>query len=273
MTNQVNASFTTMYEKMAHQAYQRLGSKLRNTVRTRDGVRGATVVFTKIGKGSAATKARHAQVPVMNVDHSQVECQLADYYAGAWVDRFDDLKAAQDEVQAMANAGAYAIGRKTDELIISELDGSTNFAGDGSDGLTKAKVLEAFEMMGAADVPDDGQRVAVIGWKQWSDLLQIQEFANADYIGKDELPWKATQAKRWLGTLWMPHSGLTIDGSSVRFCHWYHKTAVGHAAAGKVKADVTWHGDRAANFVSNMMSQGACLIDAEGVVTLRCLES
>ncbi len=25
--------------------------------------------------------------------------------------------------------------------------------------------------------------------------------------------------------------------------------------------DVTWHGDRAAHFVSNSMSQGACLID------------
>ena len=68
-------------------------------------------------------------------------------------------------------------------------------------------------MLGEVDVPDDGQRFAVVGWKQWSDLLNIEEFANADYVGDDDLPWKGTQAKRWLGSLWLPHSGLPkLDG-------------------------------------------------------------
>ena len=127
-------------------------------------------------------------------------------------------------------------------------------------------------MLGAADVPDDGQRYAVVGWKQWSQLLGIDEFAKSDYVGPDELPWRGTQAKRWLGTLWVPHSGLSAS-SNVRLCHWYHKTAVGHAAGADVTTDVTWHGDRASHFVNNMMSQGAALIDASGVVTMRCLES
>ncbi len=76
-----------------------------------------------------------------------------------------------------------ALGRKTDELIIAALDTATSEAvgiGTGltdTDGLTKQKVLMAFEMLGAADVPDDGDRFAVVGWKQWSELLQIDEFA------------------------------------------------------------------------------------------------
>ena len=74
------------------------------------------------------------------------------------------------------------------------------------------------------------------------------------------------------GHPWIPHSGLTLNGN-VRLCHWYHKTAVGHAAGADVTTDVTWHGDRASHFVNNMMSQGACLIDTTGVVTLRCLEN
>lgn len=35
-------------------------------------------------------------------------------------------------------------------------------------------------------MPDDGERFAIVGWKQWSDLLGIQEFADADYAGTDE---------------------------------------------------------------------------------------
>lgn len=272
MSNQVEQAFIKHFQSEVHQAYQRQGSKLRRTVRSKSDIKGATTTFQKVGKGEAATKARHGKVPVMSVDHTPVECQLTDWYAGDWVDKLDELKVNIDERMVVANAGAYALGRKTDELVIAALDGSGNYAGGDTDGLTKEKVLAAFEMLGGADVPDDGERYAVIGWKQWSDLLEIQEFANADYVGEDALPWKGTQAKRWLGTLWIPHSGLTLT-AGVRACHWYHKTAVGHASGAEVSSDITWHGDRAAHFVNNMMSQGACLIDAEGVVTLRCLEA
>ena len=117
------------------------------------------------------------------------------------------------------------------------------------------------------------QRFAIVSWKQWSNLLAVDEFAKSDYIGDDDLPWKGTQAKKWLGTLWMPHSGLPVTAGGVRTAFWYHKTAVGHAIGKGITSDVTWHGDRAAHFVSNMMSQGACLIDPTGVVKLPCLEA
>jgi hypothetical protein len=272
LSTSIDQAFIKQFEEEVHQAYQRIGSKLRNTVRTKNGVRGISTTFQKVGKGSASTKARHGMVPVMTIDHEPVECQLSDFYAGDWVDRLDELKLNIDERQVVANAGAFALGRKTDEMIITALGQATNTAGSGVDGLTKAKVLEAFEMLGEMDVPDDGQRYAVIGWKQWSDLLEMTEFASADFVGPDELPWRGTQAKRWLGTLWLPHSGLEFN-AGVRRCFWYHRTAVGQAIGQDVTTDVTWHGDRAAHFVANSMSQGACLIDGAGVVEMPSLES
>jgi hypothetical protein len=270
LSTTIDQAFIKQFGEEVHQAFQRMGSKLRNTVRVKNAVRGSSTVFQKVGKGAASTKARHGKVPVMSVDHTPVECQLLDFYAGDWVDQLDELKL--DERQVLANAGAFALGRKTDELIITALGQATNTAGAGTDGLTKAKVLTAFEMLGEKDVPDDGQRFAVIGWKQWSDLLEIPEFANADFVGPDDLPWRGTQAKQWLGTLWLPHSGLVLDGN-VRRCFWYHRSAIGHAIGQEVATDVTWHGDRAAHFVSNSMSQGACLIDDDGVIEMPNLES
>ena len=136
-------------------------------------------------------------------------------------------------------------------------------------------MLEAFETFGEKDIPDDSQRYAVIGWKQWSDLLSIPEFSSAEYVGAASLPYASslTQAKMWLGTLWIPHSGLPVDGNDIRSCFFYHKTAVGHASGSDVQSDITWHGDRAAHFVNNMMSQGAALIDADGVVVIKCDET
>lgn len=275
MSTTIDQAFIKQFEREVHEAYQRQGSKLRNTVRTINEVNGSSAVFQKVGKGTASTKSTHGMVPVMNLDHSNVEVILQDYYAGDWVDRLDELKTNIDERQVIAAAGANALGRKTDELIINALsNASQNVITDGNIGLTKDKVLEAFETFGATDVPDDGQRFCIVGWKQWSELLALDEFVSADYVGHENLPFASiTQAKFWLGTIWIPHSGLPVDGNDIRSCFWYHKTAVGHAAASDVQTDISWHGDRAAHFVNNMMSQGAGLIDEAGIITIQADET
>lgn len=272
MSLNIDQAFIKQFEREVHEAYQRQGSKLRQTVRTKAGVKGSSTVFQLVGRGSASTKARHGMVPVMNVDFSSVEASLTDYYAGEWIDALDELKTNIDERSVLANAGAFALGRKTDELILNVLLQASNTVGVASEGLTKQKVLEAFELLGSLDVPDDGQRYAIVGWKQWSELLALPEFANSEYVGEDQLPWRGSQAKTWLGTLWMPHTGLpTKDG--IRTCFWYHKSSVGHACGQDVTTDITWHGDRAAHFVASSISQGAALIDGAGVVKMPCLES
>jgi hypothetical protein len=272
MSTSIDQAFVKQFEREVHEAYQRQGSKLRPTVRVKTGVVGSSTVFQRVGTVEAGTKGRHAMLPVKTSEFSAVEVKLEDYYVGEWIDRLDELKTNIDERQVLANAGAFSLGRKTDEIIIQNgLIPSGTVVGDGSTGLTKSKVLAAFETLGGNNVPDDGQRFAVIGWRQWSDLLDLPEFASAEFVGDDLLPWRGTQAKMWLGTMWIPHSGLPLkDG--VRTCFWYHKSAVGHAIGQEVTSDITWHGDRAAHFVASSMSQGAGLIDEAGVVKLPCLE-
>ena len=274
MSTDINLAFVKQFEREVHEAYQRQGSKLRGAVRVIPNVKGSSVVFQKVGKGTASTKSTHGMVPVMNVSHTAVECVLQDYYAGDWVDKLSELKINHDERAVIANAGAYALGRKTDDLIIGALSSATSLVvPDANIGLTRDKVLAAFEKLGGADVPDDGQRFAVIGWKQWSELLKIPEFASSEYVGYDELPYKNMQARKWLGTTWIPISGLPMDGNDIRSCYWFHKTAIGHASGSDVQSDITWHGDRAAHFVINMMSQGSVLIDGSGVVVINCDET
>lgn len=275
MSTTIDQAFIKQFEREVHEAYQRQGSKLRNTVRTISDVNGSSAVFQKVGTGTASTKSTHGMVPVMNLAHSNIEVVLSDYYAGDWVDRLDELKTNIDERQVIANAGANALGRKTDELIINALAAADdNVIADGNTGISMTKLLEAFETFGENDVPDDGERYCIVGWKQWSELLKMDEFVNADYIGADALPFaNITQAKMFLGTIFIPHSGLPIDGNDIRSCFWYHKTAVGHAAASDVQTDITWHGDRASHFVNNMMSQGAGLIDEAGIIVINCDET
>lgn len=273
MSTEVSKSFIKNFEADVHLAYQQMGSKLRNAVRYKGNIVGATTVFQKVGKGIASGKARHGLVPVMSIDHTPVECELLDYYAGDWVDALDELKMSIDERRVVASAGAYALGRKTDELIIGALSQAPeeNDVGDYSQVLSKDTILQAFAKLNSNDVPDDGQRFGIVGPLQWNALLNIDEFSNSDYAG-DNLPFlKGTESRKWLGINWIMHTGLPLDGTN-RDCFIFHKTAVGHASGQDVKSDITWHGDHAAHFVNNMMSQGACLIDGTGVVRIKCKE-
>lgn len=268
----LSPSFIKQFEAEVHVAYQQTGSKLKNTVRFKNNIKGKSTTFQKVGKGVASQKARHGMVPVMSLDHTPVECELYDFYAGDWVDTLDELKTNIDERRIAANAGAYALGRKTDDLIIDALKRTSVEEGDYSKVLSKSALLSAFAKLNAQNVPDDGQRFGLVGPNQWNALLNIPEFSNSDYAG-DSLPYlKGTESRKWLGIVWIMHTGLPLEGGN-RDCFIYHKTAVGHASGQDVKTDITWHGDHAAHFVNNMMSQGACLIDSTGIVKIKCKEA
>ncbi|MCR4918082.1 MAG: hypothetical protein K5912_04025 [Alphaproteobacteria bacterium] len=271
MSVSIDQVFVKQFEADVHLAYQQMGTKLRASIRSKTGVTGASTTFQKIGKGVASTKSRHGIVPVMNLDHSPVECVLQDYYAGDWVDALDELKTNIDERRVVASAGAYALGRKTDELIIAAMNNATEYTGDYSTALTKDLILSAIEKLNEKDVPDDGRRFAVVGVHQWNELLKINEFVSADYVGSELPMLTGGEVKKWLGITWLLCNGLPSD-TNKRDCFIYHTTSIGHACGQDVKTDITWHGERAAHFISNSMSQGAVLIDAEGIVRVKCKE-
>ena len=273
MSVSVDQVFIKQFEADVHLAYQQMGTKLRATVRSKSGVVGASTTFQKVGRGTASTKSRHGIVPVMNLNHEPVECLLQDYYAGDWVDALDELKTNVDERRVVASAGAYALGRKSDELIINAMDGATTAVGDYSTGLTKDLILSALEVLNENDVPDDGRRFAVVGVHQWNELLSMDEFVSADYVGNDLPLVLGGASKKWLGITWVMHNGLPLDNTDERDCFIYHATSIGHACGQEVKTDISWHGERAAHFISNSMSQGAVLIDNAGIVRLKCKDT
>lgn len=273
MSIDISDAFVKQFESEVHVAYQRMGSKLRNTVRSKSNVRGVSTTFQRVGKGSAGVKSRHGMVPVMSLDHSNVECTLTDFYAADYIDKLDELKINHDERGVVTQSVAAAMGRKSDDLIIAAMDTTTQTVTEaGTDGLTLAKINTVFETFGNNDVPDDGQRYFVISPHAWTDLLSINAFSDADFIGSDELPYKGGMvAKRWLGFMWMTHSGLPV-ASTIRRTYAFHNSAVGMASGAEVSTELNYIPERAAHLVTAMMSQGAVLIDALGVYEVQIKE-
>lgn len=267
MSQSVSTAFIKQYDQDAKEAYQRQGSLLRGSVRTKTAVNAQDLTFQTIGTGAAQSKARHGRVPTMNVSHASATATLTDYYAGEYCDKLDLEKLNIDERQVLINAGAYALGRQTDALIITALTTSSN-----STTLTattrftfRNALLDAIGAIGARDVPMDNDIYGVISWKMWEWLMTNPEFTNSQYVGT-QLPYVGNpNVKNWLGVNWIRHSGLTGAATSTCTGFLYHKTAIGHAIGQEIMTDITWQGERAAWFIDVMMSMGAVAIDTRGV--------
>ena len=262
MANTIDQAFIKQFETEVHMAYQRMGSKLRNTIRSTN-VSGSTARFQKIGTGSASTKSRNGNVTPMELAHTNVEVSMSDYYAAEYIDKLDELKTNINERQAVTQSAAAALGRKTDELIITAMDAGANSTQihDTSSALEKADLLSLFETMGTADVPEDGQRYLAMSPAGYADLFAINEFASSDFVGPQNLPFAGGMTmKEFLG--FKIFSTSAVAGGK-NFA--YHTTAVGIGVNSDVQTEVNYVAEKVSHLATSMMSMGAVAIDDNGI--------
>lgn len=284
MATSVDTAFITQYEADVKEVFQRKGSYLINAVFHRPDVIGSTCVFPRIGVGVATTKARHGTITPMNQTHASPSASLADFYAGDWQDKFDQSKTNIDLRKVYASGGAMALGRKVDDQITTILDTTAATVITltvTSKATVLATALQFAEAAWSADVPNDGEVYAVVTSRYYSQLMTIDGFSRAAFVGFDGLPFREGPMiglgkwKDWMGIKWKLQTGMPSAGTSSAKCWIWHKTAVGYASAAAagniagnamVSADITWHGDRASWFINHGMSGGAVLIDGTGVI-------
>jgi len=263
MANTIDTAFIKQFESEVHMAYQRMGSKLRNTVRTVSSVRGNTVRFQKIGTGSASTKSRNGNVAPMELAHTNVEATMSDYYAAEYIDKLDELKTNIDERQAVAKSAAAALGRKTDEILITAMDAGANATQINSTAaaVDKADLLTLFETFGSADIPEDGGRYLAMHPKGYADLFAINEFASSDFVGEQNLPFAGGMTmKEFLGFKIFSTSAVTA-GKNIA----YHTTAVGLGIGSDVTTELNYVAEKVSHLATSMMSMGSVVIDDNGV--------
>lgn len=263
MANTIDTAFIKQFESEVHMAYQRMGSKLRNTVRTVSNVKGSVVRFQKIGTGSASTKSRNGMVAPMELTHTNVEATMSDFYAAEYIDKLDELKTNIDERQAVAKSAAAALGRKTDEILLTAMDAGANATQihDTGSALEKADLLSLFETFGSADIPEDGGRYLAMHPKGYADLFSITEFASSDFVGEQNLPYAGGMSmKEFLGFKIFSTSAVTA-GKNIA----YHTSSVGLGVGSDVTTELNYVPERVSHLATSMMSMGAVVIDDNGI--------
>ena len=156
------------------------------------------------------------------------------------------------------------------------MNGATTLANNSSGtgtGMNLGKATSMMELFNTNDLPDDNQRYWVVGPKQWSDLLALDQFSRVEYVGEGELPYAGGMtAKRWLGFLWFVHSGLETSGSTDRHTVAFHKSSLGLGIGSDVKTEVNYIPEKVSHLITSMLSIGGTLIDGNGIRVQKCAE-
>lgn len=269
MATTVPVSFIQQYEAEVKQVYQREGSLLRGTVRTRNQVNAERVYFPILGKGSATAKARHADVVPMNLEHTRAFADMTDHYAPEYIDDLDQAKLNWSLASEYARASGNALGRKTDEIILNAMDLTGNDVKPNTLDSTAAGKLTLdvtaglSETLNVNDVPMDSMRFAIISPKTHRELLQLAEATSSDFT-TSQLLMNAREPAMWMGFRWIMHTGLPADVKGFFF----HQQSVGHGIARDINTQVDWVPQKVAYLVNSWMSMGATIIEDAGVVKL-----
>ncbi len=267
MSTSVDQSFVKQFEREFHLQFQKKITNLRGFVRVKSGVVGESTTVQKIGSaGTMVSKARHGIVPAADVDHTPVLITLQDKYAAEDVDKLDELKVMHDERAAMIASLTASAKRQVDDFVTVAMDGTSTAVGGASAAMSLTKALAAFKTIGENSAIEGGNMYSAVSFHAWAQMLGIDSFANADYVGPDRIPFPTggMGGRQWLGALWFPMNGLPISGDD-RSCFYWNSNAVCLAIGADESTDIWWNGERQAHRITVSLSMGAAVVDVLGV--------
>lgn len=205
MPESISTAFVNNYKSQLELQFQQMGSRLRPFV-TEVAQNGEYEYYDQLGTAEVVELVgRHQDTPLNDITHSRRRLQAASYQWATLFDNADKLQMLIDPTSGYATQGAYAHGRKMDDVIISAVSGTAYTGKTGStattflagqrvvvdyvesgvaadSNLTIAKLRRARYLFDINDAIMDGEPLCLaVGPSQIQALLRTTEVTSGDY--------------------------------------------------------------------------------------------
>jgi len=272
MSRHISNVFQLAYDAEVKRAYGNKRS-LAGTTREKSVEDAKSVYFRKKGKGMATLHQPGADVRAMNVEYNQVLCNLQDWEAKDYVDKFDALKFNFSEAKELAEVASDALGLRMDQIVIDALasgyDSVNMKVGTTQTALTIATLLAAKTKL--ADNGVENKNLTFAHSPQMlADLLGTTQVTSSDYNSVKALV--NGELNTFLGMKFImiadrDEGGLPVGTAATdRIGFIYHKDAVGFALGQNIETRMDYIPEKSAYLVGGDFSAGAVVIDDKGVV-------
>ena len=283
----ITTAFVKQFGSVLNMLSQQKGSRFTNAVQLETGAFGEEEYFDQYGDDTAKVKiARNVDVEYAADAYARRRVSFTDVYWAKLIDKEDKLAMLIDPTSGLMQAGAWAIGRKIDDMIITAFSGTayTGKAGGastfftaanqiavGAAGLTIAKLIAAKELLDAADVDPEEERYIACAASQISDLLNTTEVKSADYNTVRSLV--EGKIDSFMGFKFIRTQRVTLSGTTRTAIAWAKSgilLAKRNDMAAKIDVIPTKH---YATQAYASISCGATRMEESKCVEIGCLES
>lgn len=291
-------NFTGVISMLAQQKKARFSSCVLDQTIT-----GESAYIEQIAPTAARkVTTRHADSPIMNVQHLRRRVAPYDYDWGELFDQLDKVKMLVDPTNSYTNSAAAALERGKDDEIIAAFfataytghTGSTSVTwpngnsestptapagtqvavndwtygnGSGNSGLTISKLISAKVALDACEGDEDEERYIAVKAKHVGQLLATTEATSADYNSVKALV--EGKIDTFMGFKFVRSERLTQNGSSQDRIPVWRKSAMGLGIAKDVSTQIAQRADKGFKWYAYAcMSVGAARLEEAKLVEI-----
>ena len=291
-------NFVAVYSKNCYTMAQQKGSKLASCVTRVEGG-GERTTLERVGKTEAQqVTTKYADSPIIETPLSRRSLFFGEYAWGDMCDWKDDAKLLIDPTGSVTMAGAAALGRTMDRVIIEKgifgvayegKEGTTQIAFPESQkvsvtagsaagtntGLNIEKLIQAKSLIGNADIDTDDPNETlyfVYTQKQLDDLLRSVEVKSSDYNPVRDLYYGKVDFFMGFKFIRLSKDILPlVADTQIRNCCAFAKSCVAFGEPIPIKGRIAERADKQFNWYSFMkMRCGATRFEDGGVVHVPC---
>jgi hypothetical protein len=276
----MSASLTAVqqieFDALVKAEYQSLGFLLRDTVRVRRDVIGATVSFRKVNQIQAVPTGYLQTVVIQDPNYSQTQAILQKYTAPTAVDTVQELTVNFDAKMENAMLVANALGRRSDQIIIDSLEVSPgDIIPAGGTNMTYLKYTEIIKFFDNNAVPLP-ERFVAMSASNFQSLLQADQFVSTFYTQNRVLDKGFVREYLGINLIIIPEmveGGLPLDGANIRKTFAWHKQSTGMGIGHDFRTEINYLPRETSWLVNGIFSAGAVTIDNKGILEIDCDET
>lgn len=265
-----STAFQTQYRQEFIAGFEQRQSLLRQSVTTEAQVNGQSAVFLVASSGSATAVTRGVDglIPARNDSLTQTTATLVEWHDLVRRTGFNLYASQGDGRRIMQQTTMGVLNRKIDLDILATLETGTQDNGTAATA-SLDMVMYAKAALGANAVPMDGNLFAAISPAFEAYLMQVKEFASADYVNNKPFANSLTMF-RWVGVNFIVHPNITGIGTSLEKCLMWHKDAIGHACdLESIRTDADYDREQDYSWARASAFMGSALLQNSGVFYMK----
>ena len=230
-------AFQTQYRQEFIHGFEDRQSRLRSTVVTETVIKGNKAVFLVADSGAASAQTRgvNGLIQARADNLTQNTATLKEWHDLVRKTGFNVFASQSDQKRIMQETSMAVVNRQIDDDVITVLDTMTNDTGTSAiatlDMIAKSKTILGDNFVPTEEM-DNMFGLISPGFDAY--LMQVSEYASADFVSVQPFTGPARMFKNWYGINWIVHPRLTGSvgaggAGTTEQCYLYHRNSVGHA--------------------------------------------